>query len=568
MRFMSILAIALALVSTAQAQADFEKLYRDPQAVRARLLELGLGAMAQSVVVGVTDEGHEIIALEIGRPHDQAAAPVPDDAAGLVRRDWGRKPALLVVAGLEGHRLVGTEVLLRLAENLLALDAAGLDQRLAGRRIYLVPCANPNAAIRNLHGRPHREMIGNGRLQDLDRDGRRGAGEATEDLDGDGMILSMRVVDPKGDLVADAEDPRTLRTADPKKNERGRYLVHPESTDGDGDGRYGEEPGDGVRIDRNFPHGFREHDQASGRYATSEPESRALLDYILARPEIEAVLVYGGHDTFVKLPEAAKDEGDRRSRKPAMKLHPDDKAHYEAVTKLRQEEILPRIEGVEDEAGSLHAWAYYQFGRLGLAANLFQARAPAKAGPKDDDADQAAKLQDPVVAEMEAAWTTGFAEWTAFDHAQLGRVELGGWRPLVRTNPQEASSLVLLASQEEQFLFKILDQFAVVEVEDPVVKVLAPGLFEVRLTVRNTGGLPTALAQGLRNRQADPVLVRVDIARDAILQGDPLPRIDNLPARIGEERFRWVLRAKGGTRLAIDVAPPRRHALRKEITLP
>ena len=61
-------------------------------------------------------------------------------------------------------------------------------------------------------------------------------------------------------------------------------------------GSHAEDGTDGPQPDRNFPHGWKEHDPASGAVPLSEPEARALAEFVLARPELFAVLVVGAQE--------------------------------------------------------------------------------------------------------------------------------------------------------------------------------------------------------------------------------------------------------------------------------
>jgi len=50
--------------------------------------------------------------------------------------------------------------------------------------------------------------------------------DGPEDLDGNGLITMMRVKSPEGRWLIDPEEPRLMRPADPKKGEKGEYLLY------------------------------------------------------------------------------------------------------------------------------------------------------------------------------------------------------------------------------------------------------------------------------------------------------------------------------------------------------
>jgi len=344
----------------------------DPSAVESRLRELAAqpgSAKVQSI--GKSIGGKDLWCLTLSEG---------DDAG---------KPALLVVGGAHGAHALSTHLALESARELLGRaqnDGAAKDL-LKARAIYIIPQLNPDGAA-GLVGNPAREHAANARPVDEDRD-RRIDEDAPDDVDGDGVITWMRIPDPKGEWLLDEKDPRILRKADRTKGERGTHRLVPEGLDDDGDGQWNEDAAGGIRIDRNFAHGWKEHDRATGTSAMSEPESRALADFLLSHPNIAACVVFGPHDNVRKAPRAggegggdgeggdgaAPGGGGRGGRgrggaggggggagAPTAILR-DDLAIHERAAKLYKE--VTGLEGdVEDlgSDGALHAWAYFQRG--------------------------------------------------------------------------------------------------------------------------------------------------------------------------------------------------------------
>ena len=184
----------------------------------------------------------------VPRPGEAGAAR-QDDAgarglAGDPRHGRGvespatRKPAILIVANLEADHVVGSQVALGLIEQVAARP--GLERRLERCTIYVVPRLNPDGAERVL-GRPRGEFRTNLQPLDRDRDGRSGE-DGPDDINGDGLVLRMRVKDGKATLVPDSADPRLLRKADPAKGERPVYSEYAEGIDNDRDGKLNEDP--------------------------------------------------------------------------------------------------------------------------------------------------------------------------------------------------------------------------------------------------------------------------------------------------------------------------------------
>ncbi len=136
---------------------------------------------------------------------------------------------------------------------------------------------------------------------DNDNDGRIDE-DGPEDLNKDGVISMMRVKDPLGPYMIHPDDPRLLRRADAQKGERGGYAVYWEGTDNDGDGFYNEDGAGGVDINRNFQHQYPYYQVDAGPHMASEAETRGVLDYMLARRNIAAVLTFGESDNLIAPP--------------------------------------------------------------------------------------------------------------------------------------------------------------------------------------------------------------------------------------------------------------------------
>ena len=230
--------------------------------------------------------------------------------ATLGEGDDRAKAGILVIAGADGTHLVGTEMALAHVDSLLSRASGDpkVGALLKEHTIYVVPRLNPDGAAA-LFGSPKRENAANLRPVDEDRD-RRTDEDGPDDVDGDGLITMMRIPDPKGDYRIDAKDPRIMVKADRAKGERGTHKLVPEGLDDDGDGSWNEDGPGGVRIDRNFSHNWKEHDRATGTSPMSEPESRALADFLLDHPNIAAVVVYGLHDNVRKAPRGGEAGGD------------------------------------------------------------------------------------------------------------------------------------------------------------------------------------------------------------------------------------------------------------------
>jgi hypothetical protein len=81
---------------------------------------------------------------------------------------------------------------------------------------------------------------------------------------------------------------------------------------------------------------------------------------MLDRSNINAVLVFGPHDTLVKIPPSGKMDVTGEAPVGIVK---DDKPFYEKISKAFKEITKMKSAPTTDNAGSLQAWAYAQYGK-------------------------------------------------------------------------------------------------------------------------------------------------------------------------------------------------------------
>jgi len=264
------------------AYLDFDGLTRELRALtngtdRARLRSLGR-----------SHEGRDIWLVEIGNP---AGAPLDT------------RPAVLLVGNLSGDHLLGSALALETVRYLLA---GGSDSAVATvlntQVVYVVPRLNPDAA-EAMFAAVKQDRSRNARAFDDDNDGRVDE-DPPEDLNGDGLITVMRKPDPSGDYLVHPEHPRLMKKADPSQGESGIFTLYLEGRDTDGDGYVNEDGPGGVDLDRNFQHAYPYWERDAGPYMLSEPESRALMEFVIAHRNVGAVLTYGHSDNLVTPPDS------------------------------------------------------------------------------------------------------------------------------------------------------------------------------------------------------------------------------------------------------------------------
>lgn len=309
--------------------------------------------------VGRSRQGRPIHVLELA----DAAEPLPE-----------HRPAVLIVAGAHGQHRVGVEAALGVVEQLASAQA----QRYDGVTLYVVPALNRDGLA--FHAGEGAGMDFGRTIAPYDADGDGRVNEDPgEDINGDGLVTMMRIAEPAPQTgltathVIDPDEPRLMRAPEADKGERATHAYVIEGVDNDGDGRFNEDgpggsAGGGVLLDRNFPALWPEFRDGAGRYPLSEPESRALVEWVLGHPNVVAVVVYGMHDTLVKLPPSG--QYDPTGEVPTG-IEKGDEAQLKRVSERYRELTGQTGAPSEDREGSLVAWAYGHAGLYGLATPVW-----------------------------------------------------------------------------------------------------------------------------------------------------------------------------------------------------
>jgi hypothetical protein len=160
-----------------------------------------------------------------------------------------------------------------------------------------------------------------------------------------------------------------------------------------------------------------------------------------------------------------------------------------------------------------------------------------------------------------------FVPFKEIKHPTLGPVEVGGWLPGVRLNPP-IEQVGAIADTHLAFLKDLAGRLARLEIVEAKAEAKGGGIFAVSAVVENAGYLPSALAQGVRTRKADPVLIRLDLAGAKLLAGRVLERIDTLPGSGGRREFRWLILAPESVKaVRLDASCPKAGRVVRSIEL-
>ena len=471
------------------------------------------------------------------------------------------KPALYVDGGIHAGELTASAVAIHLIGHLL--NGYGTDPRVTAlldtRAFYVRPKFNPDGSdLALIHDQSLRSTT---HPVDDDEDGTADE-DPPEDLDGDGWITQIRYRDDDGDWVLDPDDDRIL-VRDPQRERPGpRYSTMREGIDNDGDGAINEDGIGGIDMNRNFPRNWeRVHRQpGAGDFPLSEPETRAAAEFINAHRNITGI--YHGHTSggFVyRLPSASA---------PSL-FPPIDLSliiHLgEEYTRSTGRPVVPSAtHPTEHRYGTLISWGYWDHGVIGWVPEF-------SPGPEawvtDYDGDGQISQAEQHRFNDEELDGRYFSDWTAFDHPQLGAVEIGGWHSKFWGQNPPPEFLEEETEQQLHWILYLAEQGPLITVSDPVVTALGDGTFRVEATVTNTGFLPTSITDrgAVGRERPDGQIDRQVVRAPAVTLTHPgLELVEGraravIPHLAGSNPFleavtessrtvTWVVRATGGER--------------------
>lgn len=553
-----------------------------------RALEHEHGDLVRVLPVGRSSAGAEILGVRIAK-----GDPPPG------------KPAILVVANVDGSQTWTSSLALFEAREIASgADAEPYRALLESATLLVIPCANPDA-----HGRafetPSTDREATGTGVDDDRDGRSGE-DGPSDVDGDGRITSLRSEDATGEWTADEDDERVLVRADAKKGQVGRWRLATEGRDLDRDEEIAEDAPLDARVNRNFPYGWEEHGGDAGAFPLDEPESRALVEFVLLHPEIALCVTYGSFDNLVEKPKTTKADA-RERRLPAPGVIEADADVLAELGKRYVELTANEAKGRGGDAGTFQGWMYAHRGVWSLAIQPWdiplsvkdaegsssKSGGEQKEGEKSD-AQRSGDETPPAAAKDERGppgkdkkrgepsddvkrlkWIDAnpgeswrFVPWKEAAHPELGRCEVGGFAPFARTEPPVSRSREI-ARKELEFLASLGPDLARVEIGELAARPLGAGVHEIRATITNRSRLGMQSASAVRAGAVRPLRVRLELSGDAeLVAGRSLALERELGGGGAHLEYRWLVRASRveDVRVRIDTDHAGRDDARAEVS--
>ena len=455
--------------------------------------------------IGETLEGTPLMVLEIT---NKGTGPSDE------------KPAYYYDGNIHASELTGAEVALHFAW--YVLSRYGNDPRITRlldtRTLYVRPKFNPDGA--DIALTTPNSLRSTPRPYDEDRDGLLDE-DPRDDLDGDRAMTQMRVPNPNGLWKISPSDSRVMVRRGDGELEGDFYDLLSEGIDNDGDGYFNEDGIGGIDMNRNFPRnwGLEAEQSGAGPYPLSEPETRATIEFINGHRNITGV--FHGHTAggFVyRLPSTISwDEFNSADQNLILELS----QKYEQTTgqPARASYTNPRVH----RHGTLISWSYWDFGVVGFVPEFWGGFG------RDYDGNGRVTNDEQFRWNQEELNGEGFAEWTTYDHPQLGRVEIGGWRSkFTRSNPPPH----LLKGEVELYvpwMLYLAEGSPRVVIRDFSADRVSEDVYKVTVVVENEGYLPTNITQRAVDLEiAVPVRAVVELTGAELVTGQARTTLGHL----------------------------------------
>ncbi len=440
----------------------------------------------------------------IGRSHEGREiwlATLTHQATGPA----SEKPAFWCDGNIHASELSASTAVLNLIHKLCT--RYGIDETITraldSRAFYLVPRLNPDGAEWSLES-PPRIIRSSTRPYPYDEDDLYGM--ERQDLDGDGRILSIRLKDANGPWKICEEEPRLLVRRLPGESGGTYYRLLPEGLLHNWDGMTLElrRIKEGLDLNRNFPQGWRveSEQRGAGPFPTSEPEIHAAVAAICARPNICGAICFHTFSGVHIRPSALKPDDD---------LPPEDVWVYKSLGEKGLEMTgYPGISNFHEFkyhpkeviTGTFDEWMYEHRGVFAWTTEIWSPQR--QAGITDYKYIDWFR-EHPVAHDIQMLrWSDeklegkGHIDWYAFEHPQLGAVEIGGWDSTYAfRNPPPQFLEAEVSPLGDWAVWQALcsPKIELREVRSETPDEAEGELRRIRFAVQNTGWLPTAVTK-------------------------------------------------------------------------
>ncbi len=459
---------------------------------------------------------------------------------------------------------------------------------LDGTTVYVIPRVSPDGAETYL-STPFT-------LRSVNRVHNPKAGGMKEaDIDGDGVIRMMRIPTPYGAWKIDPENPSTVTLRLPDDTEGTFYDIYAEGEleEFEGDENLKTKKADwGLDFNRNYPFGWypEERQAGAGKYPLSNPETKAMADWIIAHPNIGGVSTNHTSGGIILYPPGTKPE------KAAPKQDID---NFIAIANMGKEEMGYDVINIFDsfiqdqesyDSGAFDDWCYQSEGIPAYTVELWDL-AKRVGMPyvwnarKAEDKATAVKRFNACMNWVKENAPEDYLDWKPFKHPVFGDVEIGGFNyKFTHQNPPK-HILPEVVEKMTAFMVRFAKAMPKLSVDCVNAEKLGDGVYKVTAIVGNKGFLPTNLTEVANNMgRAKPV--KAVLTGAEVTVGCAEQEIGNLAgysatatgvffygnittraAAKAKKKLTWVVKAAAGTEITVAACQEKAGSASMTITL-
>ena len=533
----------------------------------------------------------QLVSFEsIGRSHegrDIWLATVTNRASGAA----SEKPAFWVDGNIHSTEVAASVACIYFLKYLVENHDKDPDvaRALDTRAFYVCPRINPDGAEWALADKP-KYVRSSTRSYPFDEDAIEGL--TVEDIDGDGRILQMRIPDPNGLWRAHPDEPRLMVRRQPAEVGGTYYRVLPEGRlEGyDGFTLRVKKPRQGIDLNRNFPGNWRQEFEqlGAGPFPTSEPEVRAVAEFIIRHPNITGGVAFHTWSGVLLRP---------FDHLPDTEMHSEDLWHYQKVgAKGTELTGYPNISvyhefryNPKDVIGGAFDWIYDHLGMFSWVVEIWSPMREAgiekylyidwfRDHPVEDDLKIFRWSEDKLGG-------LAHAGWKPFNHPELGPIEIGGWNRFHAFGNPPPQFLEREVARFPRWLLWQALLSPKLELVTADALALGDGAWRVRLVVQNTGWLPSYVSKrALERKVVRGVIAEIAIPRDGeLVSGKRREEIGQLEGKaykhtgisfwpdyhVTDDRgkIEWIVRGKAGDTVELVARHERAGTVRASVLL-
>ena len=356
------------------------------------------------------------------------------------------------------------------------------------------------------------------------------------DLDDDGVIRSMRIKNKHGAWKKDVLNENLMVEREPDDIDGEFYDVFVEGImdNYNGVNLYQKKAEWGLDFNRNYPYGWYNEVRQSGAgyYPLSNPENKAVVDFVLKHPNIGAVLTMHTSGGVLLYPPGTKHEKDG---------DPTDMKIYKTIGKMATKELDYPCINIFDNfnkdqvffpSGAFDDWCYQDQGIFAYTMELWDLNK--HIGKPVDWFDK----KEPTIEDMMDTYNKmikfseendldAFKPWTKIDHPQFGEVEVGGFNHKFLLQNCPCKFLKEEVEKATKFSLRYLLALPKLNIEDTIVTKLADNMYKVEAVIANDGYMPTYLSNEAKKLKKDES-IKVTIENCKVLSKDKTIEIDSL----------------------------------------